>query len=296
MKSSQSNTMKSINIIVLVLLASAVMLSAGSIKRIIKKIQKVHKVQKKAEPLKTSTATMSDASAQMSTQTVTAGGAVNPVCLNQASKADGPSELPPLPTSVVAPSGTFTTTDASIVYKNFRTIESRRIVYPNGDVHPFEVLKQTDPNVVVVPWNLTDSTTTMIREYHPGQQRIMQGTVAGMYELKRHTSALDAAQHELEEEAHLACRDWYQLSSDMAYGKYIDNGFYFFLAVDCHVVPKPTAGEPEEEGMEIIRNVSMAEFKELIRNNQPNMPSTLAYYMAKEKLEELGYLGGGQRV
>lgn len=292
--------MKSINIIVLVILASAVMLSAGSIKRIIKKIQKVQK--KAAEPLKTSTAATSDASAQIGVQTVTMNGAAFPAELNQgeallAAVAGGmpPIVQQPLTPSMLAPANKFSVVNKTTVYKKFRTIDSLMITYPNGDVHPFEVLKQTDPSVVVVPWNLTDSTTTMIREYHPGQQKIMQGTVAGIYELKRHTSALDAAQHELEEEAHLACRDWYQLSSDMAYGKYIDNGFYFFLAVDCHVVPNPTAGEPEEDGMEIIRNVSMAEFKELIRNNQPNMPSTLAYYMAKEKLEELGYLGGGHR-
>ena len=120
----------------------------------------------------------------------------------------------------------------------------------------------------------------------------MYGTVAGMYEKKKHSSPLEAAQFELEEEAHLRTSEWYPLLSgdddtSAPLDKYSTNKFHAYLALNCEEVshPKPL---DEEEYIIIERNVSYRRLMQLVTSGQINVVSSYAILLAIRKLRELG--------
>jgi hypothetical protein len=62
--------------------------------------------------------------------------------------------------------------------------------------------------IQVFPWDSKTKTTTLLREYQPGPNAVLYGTVAGMFEKDKHQDPLECAQFELEEEAHLETTQW----------------------------------------------------------------------------------------
>eukprot|EP01040_Poterioochromonas_malhamensis_P004728 gene4728-5073_t len=183
------------------------------------------------------------------------------------------------------------TVEETVAYQGFRNIVKRNIKLPNDKIIEIEVLKHRHESVVVFSWNSTSKTTTLVREYHPGPELSLYGTVAGMYEKSKHHSALECAEHELEEEAQLRTSKWYTLlgseAISMPFDKYSNNRFYPFLALDCEKVEN---GRPLDEGeyITIHENVTYQDIMKLIETGKMNVVSTYTCLLAFKKLDELG--------
>ena len=209
----------------------------------------------------------------------------------------------------------FVKTNEEVMFKGWRTVVRKNVTNPNGHKVAFDITSQGNPSVVVFNWCSKTKTTTLIQEYHPGIEKVMFGTVAGnviyfkcfryltnhiylllgVYEVnKKHTSALEAAQFELEEEAHLKTSNekWFPLLENETYStsveKYSDNRLYMFLALDCEEVANPKPLD-DEEFITIHRGVTYQELVHLLNTGQLNLPSSFTALMGLRKLQELGY-------
>lgn len=177
------------------------------------------------------------------------------------------------------------------VYQGYRTVLRREVILPNQRNVSFDVVYQKSPSIVVFIWHKDSSTSTLIREYHPGVEKFMYGAVAGMYEEHKHSSPLEAAKFELEEEAHLKANTWIPLLADDATStpldKYSNNLFYPFLAMDCEIVDNPKPLDDEEFIM-IEHNVTHSSLMNLISHGGINLVSTYTILLGLRKLKELG--------
>eukprot|EP00904_Undaria_pinnatifida_P006295 jgi/Undpi1/2796/HiC_scaffold_14.g06173.m1 len=121
----------------------------------------------------------------------------------------------------------------------------------------------------------------------------MYGVVGGNYEPDKHTSALQAAACELEEEAHLHEGTWHPLMKNgetvAGAGKYSTQIFHPYLVVDPVVKGEPRALD-DGEFIEYIRGVSLEEVRAMIVAGDMSVTSGYATLMAIEKLRELGHI------
>lgn len=179
----------------------------------------------------------------------------------------------------------------SVVFSGYRNIVRRDIQMPNGKVGTFDIVHQKHLSVVVFVWDSQSATGTLIREYHPGPEKFLYGTVAGMFESEKHASALEAAKFELEEEAQLESDQWYPLLNDfeamMPLDKYSNNRFLPFLALDCRPVLSPRPLD-DEEFISVHHNVSYAQMMHLTKSGNMNVVSTYTLLLGVQKLIELG--------
>jgi hypothetical protein len=177
-----------------------------------------------------------------------------------------------------------------VVFSGWRKIVRRKLQFPNGSIKDFDILN-TATSIVVFNWDSRTKTTTLIQEYHPGIEKALYGTVAGMYEDHKHSDPLECAQFELEEEAHLRSSKWIPLlnndNATVSLDKYSDNKFHAYLAIDCEKVANPREID-EEEYIVIKDNISYNELMQLISSGQMNVLSSYASLMAIQKLKELG--------
>jgi hypothetical protein len=186
----------------------------------------------------------------------------------------------------------YTLCQETLVYSHWRTIYQRIVRMPHdGKMVTYDVVGQKGNTVIVFSWNTSSRTATILREYNPGPHRILYGLAAGVIEEEKHESnARVAAEHELEEELHLAGGIWYPLlEKPLAMDKYATTMIHAFLVLDAHVVTNPRPLD-EEEDIEIIRNVTIPEIIEFIRRGEMNVVGSWAALLAIEKLRELGEL------
>lgn len=179
------------------------------------------------------------------------------------------------------------------MFAGYRNILRRDYLLPNGKQATYDILTQKHLSVVVFTWNTTSSTTTLIREYHPGPERFMYGTVAGMYESSKHSSPLHASQLELEEEAQLRTDQWIPLldsaDTSMSFDKYSTNRFFPYLALDCTAVPASTARPMDaDELITVEHDVPYSRVAQLLSAGQMNVVSTYAILLGVRKLREMG--------
>ena len=165
---------------------------------------------------------------------------------------------------------------------------------PNERVFQFDVLSQGNPSVVVFVFDTKRKTTTLLKEYQPGPDQVLYGTVAGMYEFSngKHANALQCAQYELEEEAKLRCERWIPLlhseQTSIPFDKYSDNRFYLFLALDCQSVEDPKERD-DGEFIDIEHGVSKERLLDIIKRGKMNVASSFCVLLGIRKLMELGY-------
>jgi hypothetical protein len=180
-----------------------------------------------------------------------------------------------------------------VVYKGYRNIIQRDIIMPNGKEVSFDILNQPEPSVIIFIWNSTSSTCTLIKEYHPGIEKIIYGTVAGMYEGKKHSSILEAAKHELEEEAQLHTNNLIPLLDDFdtstPFDKYSNNRFYPFLALNCEAVNDPQPMD-DEEYIIVEHGISYSRLMDMILKGEINIVSTYSILLGIRKLRSLGII------
>lgn len=162
---------------------------------------------------------------------------------------------------------------------------------PNGKQGTYDILTQKHLSVVIFTWNTTSSTTTLIREYHPGTEQFLYGTVAGMYESSKHTSPLHASQLELEEEAQLQTDQWIPLldsmDTSMSLDKYSTNRFFPYLALDCRPVATARPMD-DDELISVEYNVPYRRVRQLLTAGQMNVVSSYAIMLGLQKLREMG--------
>jgi hypothetical protein len=180
------------------------------------------------------------------------------------------------------------------VYKGWRNIVQRDIVLPSGKLSTYDVVSQDHPSVGVFVWNSTSSTTTLVREYHPGVGESLYGVVGGMFEARKHSSSLECAKFELEEEMQLSSDHWIPLlessngsnSTSISFDKYSDNVLYPFLALDCKTVENPRSPD-DDEFIFVENDVSYRRLNELISMGKMNIFSSYLTLLALRKLEEM---------
>ena len=177
-----------------------------------------------------------------------------------------------------------------LVYDGWRKVIRKEITMPDSKNVKFDVLTQKGGSVTVFIWDSKSNTATLIQEYHPGVNRMMYGTVAGMFESHKHETVLDCAKSELEEEAHLSCDNWYPLLEaplGVPFEKYSDNMLHAYLALDCKPVlnPKPL---DDEEHIIIHRNLNYNQLMSLVDNGELNILSSYTVLMAMKKLNQIG--------
>lgn len=206
-------------------------------------------------------------------------------------------------------------------YKRWRTIVERTIRFPNGKVVDFDLVGMAGAGsaVVIFAWDSLQKTATLVRystlsrscavqvsclnllyshktrllyirrEYHPGPNKFLFGAAAGIVEDDKHNGNVElAAQHELEEECHLAGGSWHLLTpKPLAMDKYATTTIRAFLVIDASHVPDPRPQDHEED-IEIIQNVSVDEIMTMIRRGEMNVVGAWACLMAIAKLREMG--------
>jgi hypothetical protein len=177
-----------------------------------------------------------------------------------------------------------------VMFEGYRNIVQRDVQLPNGKNVSYDILDNKFPSVVVFVWDSKTSTSVLLKEYHPGPKRFLMGVVAGAYESKKHSSALEAAQFELEEEAQLQTDTWIPLlasgSSMIPLDKYSTNEFYPYLAMDCTPVTSPRLMD-EEEYITVEHNVTYTRLMSLIQDGEVNLISSFTILLALKKLKEM---------
>ena len=185
----------------------------------------------------------------------------------------------------------FKVLNKTIVYDGWRKIIRKEVNMPQKKSVMFDVVTTLGmPSITVFIWDTKSATATLIQEYHPGVEKMMYGVVAGGFESHKHSSPMECAASELEEEAHLFTNKFIPLlgheNVSIPFEKYSDNRLYPYLALDCTLVdhPKPL---DEEEHITIHRNITYDELMELISNGEMNIISSYTAIMAINKLVEM---------
>ena len=178
-----------------------------------------------------------------------------------------------------------------IVYNRYKKVIQKDVRYPNGKIVSFDVISQGCPSILVFPWDIPTKTTTLVREYQPGTNKVMYGIVAGMYESDKHSSPLECAQMELEEEAQLQCDNWINLLDEVSipFDKYSDNRFYTYLALNCTPKENPKAMD-DDEFITIVPQVRYDQLMSIINKGEMNIASAFGVLLALRKLEQLQLL------
>mmetsp|Transcript_19333 Transcript_19333/g.28610 ORF Transcript_19333/g.28610 Transcript_19333/m.28610 type:complete len:244 (-) Transcript_19333:15-746(-) len=183
--------------------------------------------------------------------------------------------------------------DKLIFSGRWRSLTSRLVRMKNRTKEvDFEIFNQLGKGCVLIfAWDSKSKTATLIREYNPGPNKILNGIAAGLVEADKHGSCYEtAARHELEEETNLSGGAWFRLLHEgkaMAMDKYMMSEVVAYLVVDARKVENPRPLDYEEE-IEIVDGVSVEGVMEIIKNGNMNCICAFASLLAIEKLRELG--------
>ena len=147
--------------------------------------------------------------------------------------------------------------------------------------------------VIIFAWDSQTKTATIVREYMPGCHKVLGGLAAGIIETcpdKHDSDPLLAAQHELEEECHLAGGTWHRLTDEgvaVSMDKYVQTKITAYLVIDAIRVDDPRPLDEEEE-IEIVRGVTIDEIMRMVRGGDMNLVGAWASLLALQKLRDLG--------
>mmetsp|Transcript_28670 Transcript_28670/g.34924 ORF Transcript_28670/g.34924 Transcript_28670/m.34924 type:complete len:230 (+) Transcript_28670:11-700(+) len=176
-----------------------------------------------------------------------------------------------------------------IVYSRWRSVIQRTIQLPSGEAVNFDIIDQRGTGAVLIfAWNSRTKTATLLREYNPAPCKILYGPAAGLIESKHGSDPLVAARHELEEELHLKGGTWYPLNKKtVPMDKYVVTEINAYLVLDAEEVLDPRERDAEEF-IEIVKDLTVDDIKDLIVNGEMNLVGGWGCLMALEKLRELG--------
>ena len=139
------------------------------------------------------------------------------------------------------------------------------------------------------PLRLPHRIVPLIREYCPGVHAIKSGIPGGLFEERKHQNLLDAARHELNEEAGLKGGTWIALAPEgVPQDKYSRNRLHPYLVIDATVDPNPRS-QDETEQIQVEHGVSLREARRRLLAGDMPAPAAMVTLMALDKLRELGY-------
>ncbi|KAJ3337412.1 hypothetical protein HDU93_001112 [Gonapodya sp. JEL0774] len=183
------------------------------------------------------------------------------------------------------------------LFKRFVTVYNRTIRQPSGLVSEWDIVGHDQDGkgvpcaeanfVAVFPFDTKTKTTTLVREYAQGPHQMLYTVPCGAYDVRKHSSHLDAAQHELSEEALLTGGTWITLSSGRGIPelKWSTNLFHVFLCLDPVEDSNPGQRDPEEI-ITVCRNVAVDDLKASIMRGEMLLPAVQTSWMALEYLEK----------
>jgi len=201
------------------------------------------------------------------------------------------------------------------VYSNYRTVILRTVEHSISKYSGEEIRsnvsydliahKGTESAAIIVAWNTTSKTVTLVEEYHPGPNSRLVGPAAGLVDPIKHRlpegseeiekdfdMALIAARWEMEEELRLKGGTWHRLTNAPAYmDKYVICRVYPFLCIDPERVEhdKQLPRDKEEEhDMEILCNITVPELIEMISTGEMNLVGSWTCLLAIQKLRDIG--------
>lgn len=181
----------------------------------------------------------------------------------------------------------------------YRQILSKQVKFPNSKINTFEVLSNHGlPSVSCFCWDVQNKRcTALVKEYHPGPDKFLWGTINGQYEEHeggKHSTAQQCAAYELAEEAELEAypEDFIFMlneESSSPMDKYTDNKFYPFLVLN----PGPVKEEnrramDDEEYIEVQHGLTYHEIMDLIVQGKINVVSTYTILLGFKTLEKMG--------
>ncbi|OBZ87778.1 hypothetical protein A0J61_04182 [Choanephora cucurbitarum] len=181
-----------------------------------------------------------------------------------------------------------------IIHKRFITVWNKTTQFDDGRVVEWDVVGHNTPYptfVVVFTFDTKKKTTTILKEYAQGTNEVKYTCVAGSFDRRKHANILEAAQHELSEEAHLKGGEWINLLpedhsadgiSELKWGR---NRFIPYLCLDPVQDDAPMARDAEEY-IQVVRDVSIEDLKKFITKAEMMLPSVQTTWMALEYLKD----------
>ncbi|KAL3900141.1 MAG: hypothetical protein SGCHY_001552 [Lobulomycetales sp.] len=160
-----------------------------------------------------------------------------------------------------------------IAYKRYLQIVQRSVKHADGKTVEWDVLatpatynRDGPAFVAVMPYHSEDQTVTLVREYCQGPDAFLYTVPAGMFDVRKHSSPQEAAEHEMSEEARLERGKWTPLLHKDSVGitdlKMSANRYVCWLVED----PIPCSGmERDAEEYMTVERMSFSRVKELIR-------------------------------
>jgi 8-oxo-dGTP pyrophosphatase MutT (NUDIX family) len=203
------------------------------------------------------------------------------------------------------------------VFRGWRNVVERSVRYSSGRVVNFHLTEQSGAShraVLVLAWDRSTQTCTLIREYMPSRHRLVTGLAAGMVEFhdehgegggsnatSTNTNGLldplgaveDSARRELAEECRLEGGTWHALTpaEGVVMDKYCTTRLHAYLVIDAAPMNETAHQvhhrDDAEEGMQVLSGVSMEQLQEWIDEGELTMVGSWGAMLAIEKLRSL---------
>ncbi|GAB5589463.1 hypothetical protein Unana1_04363 [Umbelopsis nana] len=183
-----------------------------------------------------------------------------------------------------------------IAHKRYITVWNRTTRFDDGREIQWDVVGHDIPLptfVTVFTFDTATKTTCILKEYVQGTNEKYTCT-AGAIDRRKHKSQLETAQYELSEEAHLTGgRLISLLPSSQPEGiselKWSKNRFVPYICINPVLDDNPKERDAEEY-IEIVRDVSIDDFTQMVMRGEVMLPSVQTGWMAIEWLKENKYI------
>jgi len=184
-----------------------------------------------------------------------------------------------------------------IVHKRYITVWNRTTRFDDGREIQWDVVGHDIPLptfVTVFTFDTATKTTCILKEYVQGTNEVKYTCTAGAIDRRKHKSQLETAQYELSEEAHLkGGRLISLLPSSQPEGiselKWSKNRFVPYICINPVLDDNPKERDAEEY-IEIVRDVSIDDFTQMVMRGEVMLPSVQTGWMAIEWLKENKYI------
>ncbi|CAM0136726.1 hypothetical protein VKS41_003539 [Umbelopsis sp. WA50703] len=184
-----------------------------------------------------------------------------------------------------------------IIHKRYITVWNRITRFDDGREISWDVVGHSTPLptfVTVFTFDTNTKTTCILKEFAQGTNEIKYCCTAGSFDRRKHADTLEAAQHELSEEAQLKGGHWISLlpsaqPNGISELKWGTNRFVPYICINPVLDENPKDRDAEEY-MEIVRDVTIDEFTQFVMRGEVMLPSVQTGWMAIEWLKENKYI------
>jgi hypothetical protein len=217
--------------------------------------------------------------------------------------------------SLTLPSSEYELVGDTTAFRGWRNVLERSVRYPSGRVVHFHLTEQSGSSnraVLVLAWDRSTKTCTLIREYMPSRHQLVTGLAAGMVEEDHHhhvdsnaTSTGDglldplvaveaSARRELAEECRLEGGTWHALTppDGVVLDKYCTTKLHAYLVINATPMNHETSDQVHhrddaEEGMQVLSGVPLEQLQEWIDEGELTVVGAWGAMLAIERLRSL---------